>query len=248
MSSSANKLAHLAPFFTRWVGVRSQHSRPPSPHRATVWIWSFIGAFAGITALFMLFGRSHYFQARHVPPIIGSFAASAVLCFGAIQAPFSQPRALVGGHLLASIIGVCINKIFALLPPDRYEDLRWLSAALSCAVTIVGMDMLNVTHPPAGATALLACSEDGITAIGWLYIPVILLSSLIMLVIALCTNNIQRRYPVYWLAPTPAISQPLLPISKNDTATTLSDGHTPAPPLQASGSPDHNEMQLTPRT
>jgi CBS-domain-containing membrane protein len=85
------------------------------------------------------------------------------------------------------------------------------------------MDFTATTHPPAGATALLATSDDHVAAIGWLYIPIVLLSSIIVLCIALINNNVQvsigaldeciiadpaaqRRYPAYWISPamTPA--------------------------------------------
>ena len=35
------------------------------------------------------------------------------------------------------------------------------------------------------------------------YIPIILLSSSIVLAVALIVNNIQRRYPQFWLVPAP---------------------------------------------
>lgn len=65
------------------------------------------------------------------------------------------------------------------------------------------MQMTATTHPPAGATALLAAVNDEVIAIGWYYLPVILLSSALVLVSALLINNIQRRYPVYWFEPHP---------------------------------------------
>ncbi|KAH7107213.1 HPP family-domain-containing protein [Auriculariales sp. MPI-PUGE-AT-0066] len=213
---AARHLARLPHWMTRWIGYRA--SRPPStPHRIIILLWSFLGAFTGMTALFMIFGRTRHFQARHVPPIIASFAASAVLCFNAIQAPFSQPRALVGGHLLSALIGVCIRKLFAMLPAAKYEDLRWLSGALSCATAIVAMDVTGTTHPPAGATALLATSSDEIAEIGWLYIPVVLLSSVVVLATALVNNNVQRRYPVYWISPAPPATAAAASTSQPDS-------------------------------
>ena len=132
-----------------------------------------------------------------------------MLCYHAIAAPFSQPRALIGGHLLSSVIGVSIRKLFAMLPDERFEDLRWLSGSLSCAVSILVssagpwayqqlpddanqvMDLTATTHPPAGATALLATTDDRIAEIGWLYIGIVVLSSLLVLAVALINNNMQ---------------------------------------------------------
>jgi CBS-domain-containing membrane protein len=134
-----------------------------------------------------------------------------VLVYGAIEAPLAQPRAVFFGHFFSALIGVCIMKLFHLLPPERFEDLRWLCAALSTATAIVVMQITDTVHPPAGATALLPAVEADITNIGWYFLPVILLSSTLILAVGLVINNIQRRYPVFWIShtkPAPAAMKP----------------------------------------
>ena len=37
---------------------------------------------------------------------------------------------------------------------------------------------------------------------GWVYVPFIMLSTTIMLTVALLVNNISRSYPVYWWTPS----------------------------------------------
>lgn len=44
--------------------------------------------------------------------------ASAVLCYEAIEAPLAQPRALIGGHFISALVGICITKLFGLLPSN----------------------------------------------------------------------------------------------------------------------------------
>ena len=124
-----------------------------------------------------------------------------MLCYGAIEAPLAQPRALVGGHLIASIIGVSLGKLFQL--NSDFENLRWLAGSLSTSITIALMQMTATTHPPAGATALLAIVNDDALEIGWYLIAVTTLSSVLVLAVALLINNLQRRYPVYWWEPHP---------------------------------------------
>lgn len=63
------------------------------------------------------------------------------------------------------------------------------------------MALTGTTHPPAGATALLAVADENIAAMGWYLVPVAMLGCGLMLVVALLVNNIQRRYPVYWWTP-----------------------------------------------
>ncbi|KAK7050826.1 hypothetical protein VNI00_004937 [Paramarasmius palmivorus] len=205
-----SRLSRLPHSISHWLGHRS---KPPAKlPDYQVWAWSFIGAFCGISVLQAVFGHAQYFIERGVPSIIASYGASAVLIYGAIDAPLAQPRALVGGHFLGALVGVCITKLFRLLPTeDRFLQLEWLCGSLACATSIVIMQITATTHPPAGATALLAATNTEIRDMGWYYLPVVLLSSVLALAVALLINNIQRRYPVFWFQPAvPAHLKPPL--------------------------------------
>ncbi|KAG9665302.1 hypothetical protein KCU64_g82, partial [Aureobasidium melanogenum] len=59
------------------------------------------------------------------------------------------------------------------------------------------MEITETTHPPAGATALLPATNEEIRALSWYFLPIVLLSSAILMVVALLNNNIQRRYPIF---------------------------------------------------
>lgn len=89
--------------------------------------------------------------------------------------------------------------------PDqaRFESLRWLAASLSTALAIVVMQLTGTTHPPAGATALLPATNDEVWNLSWYYLPVVLLSSTMLMCCALLLNNLHRRYPAFWIAPSP---------------------------------------------
>lgn len=64
------------------------------------------------------------------------------------------------------------------------------------------MGLTKTVHPPAGATALLCSAEPAITELGWLFLPLILLGTTLLLVVACVLNNIQRQFPIYWWTPT----------------------------------------------
>ncbi|KAH6906037.1 HPP family protein [Coprinopsis sp. MPI-PUGE-AT-0042] len=136
-----------------------------------------------------IFGHVPYFINMGVP----SIGATAVLIYGAIESPLAQPRPVMGGHLFSAFIGICITKLFLLLH-RRKHSLEW---------------MTGTTHPPAGATALLAAINPDIRRIGWFYIPVVLMVSTIAIIVALFTNNMQRQYPTFWWAPDPPPSTPV---------------------------------------
>lgn len=152
--------------------------------------WSFAGAFVGI-------GIIAYLQSLQFPQLeniflIGSFGASSVLIYGAIQSPLAQPRNLIGGHVVSALVGVTIAQ---LLP-----DIIWITAPLAVASSIVFMQITKTMHPPGGATALIAVSGGTkIASLGYMYVlSPVLSGALILFVVALLFNNItkNRHYPV----------------------------------------------------
>ncbi|KAE8340604.1 hypothetical protein BDV24DRAFT_133510 [Aspergillus arachidicola] len=208
MISEKEFLARLPRPVSHWLGHRENPPKPP--HKYLVYLWSFIGAFCGLCVVQAIFNYSQYFIGRGVPGLIASYGASAVLVYGAMESPLAQPRALIFGHFLSALVGLCITKLFSLMPSEeKFNSLRWLAASLSSAVAIVVMQITETTHPPAGATALLPATNDAVWAMSWYYLPVVLLSSTMILAVALIINNIQRRYPVFWISP--AAPKPVLP-------------------------------------
>ncbi len=151
--------------------------------------WSFVGAFTGIALI--AFFQSQLLTRQENVFLIGSFGASSVLVYGAIQSPMAQPRNLVGGHLLSAFIGVSVYK---LLP-----DVIWLTAPLAVAGSIVCMQVTKTLHPPGGATALIAVIGSGkVKALGFAYvISPVLTGALLLFAVAMIFNNMttHRRYP-----------------------------------------------------
>jgi hypothetical protein len=84
--------------------------------------------------------------------------------------------------------------------PD-FMSIRWIIGPLSCGVASFVMAMTNTVHPPGGATAVLATVDPTIIALGWMFIPLLLLGSILMTFVALAINNIQRQFPVFWWTP-----------------------------------------------
>lgn len=152
-------------------------------------LWSFIGAFTGIGIIAFL--QSLMLSKIENVFLIGSFGASSVLIYGAIQSPLAQPRNLVGGHVVSAVIGVAV---YQLLP-----DIIWLTAPLAVALSIVMMQVTKTLHPPGGATALIAVTGSAkIKALGFMYVLSPVLSGcLILLIVALIFNNMtaHRKYP-----------------------------------------------------
>lgn len=153
--------------------------------------WSFLGSFIGLAIIGFI--QSSSFSSTDTVFIIGSFGASCVLIYGAIQSPLSQPRNFIGGHLISAIIGVSIYKY---LP-----HIIWLNAPLAVASSIVLMQITKTLHPPGGATALIAIiGSEKVRSLGYLYVLTPVLSGvIILLLVALVFNNVtpHRHYPNY---------------------------------------------------
>ncbi|MBW8522510.1 HPP family protein [Chryseobacterium chendengshani] len=151
--------------------------------------WSFLGAFFGIGIIAFL--QSHYLLEQENVFLIGSFGASSVLIYGAVQSPLAQPRNLVGGHVISALVGVTVYQIV--------PDVLWLSAPLAVALSIVLMQYTKTLHPPGGATALIAVTSPGkISDLGyWYALSPVLSGCIILLVTALIFNNVtkNRSYP-----------------------------------------------------
>ena len=152
-------------------------------------VFTFLGSFVGIGLIGFL--NSQHLKANDNMFLIGSFGASSVLIYGIINSPFSQPRNLIGGHLISAIIGVTIHK---LIPHEL-----WLSCAISVSLSIVMMQITKTLHPPGGATALIAnLGSEKIQSLGYFYVLSPVLSGvLILLGVALVFNNLteHREYP-----------------------------------------------------
>lgn len=151
--------------------------------------WSFLGSFVGIGILAYI--QSIHFTGNDAVYLIGSFGASSVLVYGIIQSPFSQPRNLVGGHLISALIGVTVHKLV--------PDIIWIAAPLAVSFSIIFMQITKTLHPPGGATALIAIiGSDKIKALGYMYVfSPVLIGVLILLLTALIFNNMtsSRSYP-----------------------------------------------------
>ena len=170
-------------FFKQFKKINSE------PLEKSNMIWSWIGSFIGILAI-SYFHRD-ILEDKDLTLVIGSFGASAVLVYGAVNSPLAQPRNLIGGHILSAIIGVISFKLFS-------QNLL-LASAFAVATSILVMQLTLTLHPPGGATALIAViGSEQIHNLGFLYVLFPVTSgAFILLLIAVVVNNIpkHRYYP-----------------------------------------------------
>ncbi|BFT75006.1 HPP family protein [Paenibacillus sp. P36] len=120
--------------------------------------------------------------------IMAPFGATCVLAFGLWDAPLSQPRNIIGGHLISTLIGLICFHLFG-------RSVWVMAIAVGLAI---GLMMLSkTTHPPAGADPLVVILSGS----SWSFlITPVLIGSVLIVVVALIINNLdkKRRYPTFW--------------------------------------------------
>jgi CBS-domain-containing membrane protein len=120
--------------------------------------------------------------------ILGSFGASCVLIFAYPDVPFSQPRNVIFGHFISSLVGLIFLTVFGA---------HWWSLALAVGTAIAAMMLTRTVHPPAGSNPVIVFLTQ--PAWSFLWYPT-LAGAVLLVVVALIYNNAIRnaRYPKYW--------------------------------------------------
>jgi CBS-domain-containing membrane protein len=119
--------------------------------------------------------------------LMAPFGATCVIAFALPQSPLAQPRSIVGGHLLSTLIGLVTLSLF---------DTHGWSMALAVGAAITCMQLTRTLHPPAGADPLVVM----IAGSGWsfLFTPV-LIGSLLLVLAAFGYHRLTRTaYPSRW--------------------------------------------------
>ncbi|CAE7364441.1 true [Symbiodinium sp. CCMP2456] len=170
---------------------------PPPQLPPSFLAWSFLGAFAGMSAI----GLMHAYlmlPKTHMPLLVGSFGAMSVILFSGFKTPVAQPKNCIVGNTIGGLVGVVVHDGLTALGLGSYV---WLASALAVSLTIVGQEITRTVHPPGGATALIYVTTPLVQHLGYKYVfcPSFL-GAVIMVAVACITNNLSgaRTYPQYW--------------------------------------------------
>ncbi len=164
-------------FQTRTTGVL-----PPLPALRTI----LLAGLGGSVATLALFSLAQWSGLAFV---MAPFGATCVLAFALPDSPLSQPRSIVGGHLIATTVGLAVGSLLGVSP--------W-TMALAVGLTIALMLATRTTHAPAGADPLLVM----LAMPGWSFLLTpVLTGTLSLVVVAIAYHRVtgRRDYPRYWL-------------------------------------------------
>lgn len=169
---------------------RFLHRHQPSAPAAR-WIKAGLGTAIAFLAIWLLG------EATGASLIVAPFGASAVLLFGVPDSPLSQPANVIGGHAIAAAVALLTDH---LLPGGPLN----LAGTVGGVIALLGL--IRLTHPPAGATALVVM----LTHPHWSFLAApVIVGSLILVLVAIVTHRLPPRH-VYPL-PLPDHARPKKP-------------------------------------
>jgi len=159
--------ARLPSWIARFVGYRREKKGPfdpiaplsflkSVPMKYEVWVLGWIASFVGILLILSIFATHTAFRDTfHSPLVVASFGATAVLIYGAVESPLSQPRNVFGGQIFSAIVAVAITRLFVKDPAyidhldnTAFHPAPFINGALCMATAMLVMTMTGTVHPP----------------------------------------------------------------------------------------------------
>jgi CBS-domain-containing membrane protein len=147
------------------------------------------GAVAGLGGAIAIGGMEWFSLSARYPLAAIPFATSIVLVIGGPETGPAQPRALIGGHFISTVVGLLVLSVTG--------QHAW-AAALAVGLAILAMYLTDTFHPPAGINPLLVVSNN----LDWtfLFVPV-LAGALLLTLFAYGWHRWVHRleWPLRWL-------------------------------------------------
>ena len=142
----------------------------------------FIAILAGAAGGAAAIGIMEVFSITTAFPLVAiPFATSIVVVLGSPKAEPAQPRALVGGHLISTLVGLAIVKICGPAP--------WAAAA-AVGLAMVAMHLTGTFHPPAGIDPLVVV----VNGMSWSFLIVpVGIGAVLLVLFAFAWHNLVAR-------------------------------------------------------
>jgi CBS-domain-containing membrane protein len=144
----------------------------------------FLAILAGAAGGAIAIGSMEVFSATTAFPLVAiPFATSIVTVLGSPRAEPAQPRALVGGHLISTLVGRLVVKLCGPAP--------W-AAAVAVGLAMAAMHLTGTFHPPAGIDPLVVVTNN----MSWSFLIVpVGIGALLLASFAFAWHNVVARGP-----------------------------------------------------
>ena len=142
----------------------------------------FLAVLAGAAGGAIAIAIMEAFSARTTFPLVAiPFATSIVVVLGSPKAEPAQPRALIGGHIVSTLVGLLIVKLCGPAP--------W-AAALAVGLAMVAMHLTGTFHPPAGIDPLVVV----VNSMSWSFLVApVGIGALLLALFAYAWHNLAAR-------------------------------------------------------
>lgn len=114
--------------------------------------------------------------------------ATAIIMFALPRFPLAQPRAAIGGQLVATLVALGVSGVLGS---------GWIAIAVAGSLALTAMQLTRTLHAPAGATALIVVLDD--VEFDYVLAPV-LVGSILVVAVAWLILNVEEDepWPEYW--------------------------------------------------
>ena len=126
--------------------------------------------------------------------LAASFGSSVVVVFGYPNNEFAQPKNVILGHLLSTLVGIIFVTMFK-ITQDR--SILFLALGLAIGISVMLMMAFKITHPPAGGnTIVVMIAQDSFQ---FLIFP-ILVGAITIVIGGIIYNRfiLKKNYPLRW--------------------------------------------------
>tara|TARA_B100001123_G_C15089591_1_gene939073 strand:+ start:378 stop:887 length:510 start_codon:yes stop_codon:yes gene_type:complete len=127
--------------------------------------------------------------------LAASFGSSVVVVFGYPENEFAQPKNVVLGHLLCTLVGIMFVILFK-ISQDR--SIFFLAIGLAVGISVMLMMAFKITHPPAGGnTIVVMLTQD---SFHFLIFP-IMVGAITIVIGGVIYNRfiLKKNYPLKWI-------------------------------------------------
>ena len=154
-----------------------------------------VGAGVTITILAYITFQSILSGSNYGLWLIATFGSTVVLVFGYPANDFAQPKNVLLGHLLCTLIGIIFVTTFK-ISQDR--SIFFLTIGLAVGIAVMLMMAFKITHPPAGGnTIIVMIAQDSFQ---FLIFP-IMVGAITIIIGGVIYNRfiLKKNYPLKWL-------------------------------------------------
>ena len=154
-----------------------------------------VGAGATIAILAYITFQSILSGSNYGLWLIATFGSTVVLVFGYPDNDFAQPKNVLLGHLLCTLIGIIFVTAFK-ITQDR--SVFFLAIGIAVGIAVMLMMAFKITHPPAGGNTIIVMMAQN--SFQFLIFPIMAGAITIIIGGVIYSRFIlKKNYPLKWL-------------------------------------------------